>query len=99
MLQDISDSTALLALQGPRAQEVLQQALPRLDFTVLKPFALIRTNISDFGEDRADKKEKEKEKEKAVRKKQDNFKQQEQRATKPRKRTRTRTRKRRRRKK
>ena len=81
-VQDISDLTALLAIQGPRAQEVLEQALPRLDFAVLKPFALIRINISDFGQDKADKKEKEKEKEnekeKAVREKQDNFKQQEQ---------------------
>ena len=77
-VQDISDLTALLAIQGPRAQEVLQQALPRLDFTVLKPFALIRINISDFGQDKADKKDKEKEKEKSVREKQDNFKQQEQ---------------------
>jgi aminomethyltransferase len=77
-VQDISDLTALLAIQGPRAQEVLQQALPRLDFTVLKPFALIRINISDFGQDKSDKKVKEKEKEKAVREKQDSFKQQEQ---------------------
>jgi aminomethyltransferase len=77
-VQDISDTTALLALQGPCAQEVLEQALPKLNFAVLKPFDLIRTNISDFGQDKADKKEKEKEKEKAVRKKQDNFKQQEQ---------------------
>ena len=47
-VQDISDSTALLALQGPRAQEVLQQALPELNFAVLKPFDLIKTNISEF---------------------------------------------------
>jgi len=73
-VQDISDSTALLALQGPRAQEVLQHALPRLDFTVLKPFDFIRTDISDFGGDKVDKKEKQKEK--AVRKKEDNYKQQ-----------------------
>ena len=37
-VEDISDATALLALQGPRAQEVLQQALPDLNFTDLKPF-------------------------------------------------------------
>ena len=55
-VEDISDVTALLALQGPRAQEVLQQALPELNFTVLKPFDLIKTNISNFGQDRADKK-------------------------------------------
>ena len=55
-VEDISNVTALLALQGPRAQEVLQQALPELNFTVLKPFDLIKTNISNFGQDRADKK-------------------------------------------
>ena len=55
-VEDISDVTALLALQGPRAQEVLQQALPELNFEVLKPFDLIKTNISQFGQDRADKK-------------------------------------------
>ena len=55
-VEDISDVTALLALQGPRAQEVLQQALPELNFTVLKPFDLIKTNISNFGQDSADKK-------------------------------------------
>ena len=49
-------STALLALQGPRAQDVLQQALPDLNFTDLKPFDLIKTNISNFGQDKADKK-------------------------------------------
>ncbi|MGI8834712.1 MAG: glycine cleavage T C-terminal barrel domain-containing protein, partial [Nitrososphaeraceae archaeon] len=46
----------LLALQGPRAQDVLQQALPDLNFKDLKPFDLIKTNISDFGQDSADKK-------------------------------------------
>ena len=68
-VEDISDVTALLALQGPRAQEVLQQALPELNFTVLKPFDLIKTNISNFGQDRADKKaneEDEKQKEQEV---------------------------------
>ncbi|CAN5336820.1 glycine cleavage system aminomethyltransferase GcvT [soil metagenome] len=55
-VKDISDATALLALQGPRAQDVLQQALPDLDFKDLKPFDLIKTNISDFGQDSADKK-------------------------------------------
>jgi aminomethyltransferase len=75
-VQDISDSTALLAIQGPRAQEVLQQALPNLDFPVIKPFNLVRTNISEFGEDKADRKEKGKEK--AVLEKLDNSKQQEQ---------------------
>ena len=58
-VEDISDVTALLALQGPRAQDVLQQALPDLNFTVLKPFDLIKTNISNFGQDRADKKHNE----------------------------------------
>ena len=56
MLKTLVMSTALLALQGPRAQEVLQQALPDLNFTDLKPFDLIKTNISNFGQDRADKK-------------------------------------------
>ena len=74
-VEDISDVTALLALQGPRAQEVLQQALPELNFAVLKPFDLIKTNISEFGEDRADKKpneEDEKQKEQ-----EENFRQRE----------------------
>jgi aminomethyltransferase len=65
-VKDISDATALLALQGPRAQDVLQQALPDLNFTDLKPFDLVKTNISNFGQDRTNKKhteEKEKEKE------------------------------------
>ena len=65
-VEDTSDVTALLALQGPRAQEVLHQALPELNFAVLKPFDLIKTNISDFGQDRANKKhtdEEEKQKE------------------------------------
>jgi aminomethyltransferase len=68
-VEDTSDVTALLALQGPRAQEVLQRALPELNFTVLKPFDLIKTNISNFGQDRADKKaneEDEKQKEEEV---------------------------------
>ena len=58
-VEDISDVTALLALQGPRAQDVLQQALPDLNFTDLKPFDLIKTNISNFGQDRANKKHNE----------------------------------------
>jgi aminomethyltransferase len=55
-VEDTSDVTALLALQGPRAQEVLQQAIPEINFAVLKPFDLIRTDISEFGQDSADKK-------------------------------------------
>jgi aminomethyltransferase len=55
-VEDISNVTALLALQGPRAQEVLQQALPDLNLTDLKPFDLVTTNISEFGQDSADKK-------------------------------------------
>jgi glycine cleavage system T protein (aminomethyltransferase) len=55
-VKDMSDATALLALQGPRAQDVLQHALPDLKFTDLKPFDLIKTNISNFGQDKADKK-------------------------------------------
>lgn len=69
-VNNISDATALLALQGPRAQDVLEQALPELNLTNLKPFDLIKTNISDFGQDKADKKEKEE------REKEEHFKQQ-----------------------
>jgi aminomethyltransferase len=72
-VKDISDATALLALQGPRAQDVLQQALPDLNFKNLKPFDLVKTNISEFAQVRADKRhndEKQKEKE-------EHFKQQE----------------------
>jgi aminomethyltransferase len=58
-VEDTSDVTALLALQGPRAQEVLQQALPEINFEVLEPFDLVKTNISQFGQDMADKKSNE----------------------------------------
>ena len=55
-VKDTSDATALLSLQGPRAQDVLQLALPDLKFTDLKPFNLIKTNISNFGQGKAVKK-------------------------------------------
>lgn len=48
IVKDISDATALLAIQGPRASHMLKQALPALDLAGLKPFDLIKANIFDL---------------------------------------------------
>jgi aminomethyltransferase len=68
IVNDISDTVALLALQGPRATEVLKQALPRLNLENLKPFSLIRTNTLEFGPFWPDKKDKVKWKEETQKK-------------------------------
>lgn len=72
-VKDVSDATALLALQGPRAQDVLQHALPDIKFTDLKPFDLIKTNIFNLGQDNADKKPNEEDEKQKV--KEEHFKQ------------------------
>ncbi|MFZ0647808.1 MAG: hypothetical protein WAM27_06255, partial [Nitrososphaeraceae archaeon] len=60
IIKDISDTTALVALQGPRAIDVLESALPLLKLASLKPFSFIRVNILDFGQEGLDKIETEK---------------------------------------
>ena len=62
-IRDISNTTALLALQGPRAIEVLESALPGLRLANIKPFSFMKANISDFGKKGLDRMEKEKRKE------------------------------------
>jgi aminomethyltransferase len=59
VVKDNSDKTALLALQGPRARDVLRQALPKLNFTNVKPFDVVKTTISEIRHNKDDKKEKE----------------------------------------
>jgi aminomethyltransferase len=44
-IEDISDSIALLALQGPLAHKVLQTISPNIDFEQLNPFNLIREKL------------------------------------------------------
>jgi aminomethyltransferase len=57
-LEDISDATALVAIQGPRASQMLERALPTLGLAGLKPFDLMKTNILDFRQPISNKKEK-----------------------------------------
>lgn len=45
-IKDVSDTTAALALQGPRSREILQQASPA-DLAQLKYFRLTRTTVRD----------------------------------------------------
>ena len=45
VVKDISDSTALLAVQGPLSAEVLRLAFPSLNLENLKPFDFVHTNI------------------------------------------------------
>lgn len=59
-IKDISDNTALVALQGPRAIEVLEKALPGSRLATLKPFSFMKENILDFGQEGLDTTEKEK---------------------------------------
>ena len=44
-IEDISDSMALLALQGPLAHKVLQTIVADIDFGQLKPFNLINSRL------------------------------------------------------
>lgn len=61
IVRDISNATALVAIQGPRALPMLERALPALDLAGLKSFDLIKANILDFRQPIANKKEKTKE--------------------------------------
>ena len=45
VVENVSDKTALLALQGPLAQKVLDKAMVGLDLDQLKPFDIAITNI------------------------------------------------------
>jgi aminomethyltransferase len=62
-IRDISDTTALVALQGPRAKEVLERALPGSRLASMKPFSCTKENILDFGQGGLDMTEKERWKE------------------------------------
>jgi aminomethyltransferase len=62
-IRDISDTTALVALQGPRAKEVLERALPGSRLASMKPFSFTKENILDFGQGGLDMTEKERWKE------------------------------------
>lgn len=44
-IEDITDSMALLALQGPLAQNVLQKVVLDINFDLLKPFSLVNANL------------------------------------------------------
>jgi aminomethyltransferase len=57
-IRDISDTTALVALQGPRAKEVLERALPGSRLASMKPFSFTKENILDFGQGGLDMTEK-----------------------------------------
>jgi aminomethyltransferase len=62
-IRDISDTTALVALQGPRAKEVLERALPGSRLASMKPFSFTKENILGFGQGGLDMTEKERWKE------------------------------------
>jgi len=62
-IRDISDTTALVALQGPRAKEVLERALPGSRLASMKPFSFTTENILGFGQGGLDMTEKERWKE------------------------------------
>ncbi len=57
-VEDISDTTALIALQGPRALQLLERALPHSTLTSLKPFDVVKANILDIVHERRNKGEK-----------------------------------------
>ncbi|MGA7543078.1 MAG: glycine cleavage system aminomethyltransferase GcvT [Nitrososphaeraceae archaeon] len=71
IIRDISDTTALVALQGPRAIDVLESALPLVKLASLKPFSFMRENILDFGQEGLDKIETEKRREETQGKQED----------------------------
>ena len=55
VVKDISDSTALLAVQGPLSAEVLRLAFPSLNLESLKPFDFVHTNILSLQNEEVDK--------------------------------------------
>jgi aminomethyltransferase len=44
-IEDVTDSMALLALQGPLAQKVLQEVVADINFDLLKPFNLLNAKL------------------------------------------------------
>jgi aminomethyltransferase len=55
VVKDISNSTALLAVQGPLSAEVLRLAFPSLNLERLKPFDFVYTNILSLQNEEVDK--------------------------------------------
>ena len=55
VVKDISNSTALLAVQGPLSAEVLKLTFPSLNLESLKPFDFISTNILSLQNEEVDK--------------------------------------------
>jgi aminomethyltransferase len=55
VVKDISDSTALLAVQGPLSAKVLTLAFPSLNLESLKPFDFVHTNILSLQNEEVDK--------------------------------------------
>jgi aminomethyltransferase len=55
VVKDISESTALLAVQGPLSAEVLRFAFPSLNLESLKPFDFVHTNILSLQNEEVDK--------------------------------------------
>ena len=54
-IKDISESTALLAVQGPLALNVLRQAFSTLNLESLRPFDFVETNINSLAKQGPDK--------------------------------------------
>ena len=44
-IEDVTDSMALLALQGPLAQKVLQEVVADINFDLIKPFNLLNAKL------------------------------------------------------
>ena len=55
VVKDISNSTALLAVQGPLSAEVLRLAFPSLNLESLKPFDFVHTNMLSLHNNEVDK--------------------------------------------
>jgi aminomethyltransferase len=55
VIKDISETTALLAVQGPLALNVLRRAFPTLNLASLKPFDFIQTSIYSMANEGPDK--------------------------------------------
>lgn len=55
VIKDISDTTALLAVQGPLAINMLKHVFSTLNLESLKPFDFVETNVSSLAGERPDK--------------------------------------------
>jgi aminomethyltransferase len=55
VIKDISETTALLAVQGPLALNVLSHAFSTLNLENLKPFDFVETNINSLAKEGPDK--------------------------------------------